>query len=66
MINIIITVFMGLLFVLPLVYAIECKIQLNIERDKCDYWRQKSITLNYTNSQYRFKKKQQHRFKVVQ
>ena len=66
MINIIITVFMGLLFVLPLVYAIECKIQLNIEKDKCDYWRQKSITLNYKNAQGRFKKKQQHRFKVVQ
>ena len=64
MINIIITVFMGLLFVLPLVYAIECKIQLNIERDKCDYWRQKSMELNHKNSQKRFEP-QEEKFWII-
>jgi len=64
MINIIITVFMGLLFVLPLIYAIECKIHLNIEKDKCDYWRQKSMELNHKNSQKRFET-QEEKFWII-
>jgi len=55
---------MGLLFVLPLVYAIECKIHLNIERDKCDYWRQKSMELNHKNSQKRFEP-QEEKFWII-
>mgnify|MGYP001484585468 FL=1 len=64
MINVIITVFMGLLFVVPLIYAIECKIRLNIEKDKCDYWRQKSIELNHKNSKKRFET-QEEKFWII-
>ena len=64
MINVIITVFMGLLFVIPLIYAIEYKIQLNIEKNKCDYWRQKSMELNHKNSQKRFET-QEEKFWII-